>query len=56
MMTEGKEIEENTLEFIKRKFIKKKNSNFLNYTNPINHINKVYGNNMIKNMLQMQIV
>ena len=52
MMTEGKEIEENTLEFIKRKFIKKKNSNFLNYTN----INKVYGNNMIKNMLQMQIV
>ena len=48
MMTEGKEIEENTLEFIKRKFIKKKNSNFLNYTNPINHINKVYGNNTIK--------
>jgi hypothetical protein len=47
-MTEGKEIEENTLEFIKRKFIKKKNSNFLNYTNPINHINKGYGNNIIK--------
>ena len=51
MITEGKEIEEKTLEFIKRKFIKKKNSNFLNYTNPINHLNKIYGkkdNNAIK--------
>ena len=42
MISEQKEIEDNALEFIKKKFMKKKNSNFLNYTNPINYPKKVY--------------
>ena len=49
LITEGKELEDNTLELIKKKFIKKKNSNFLNFTNPIS--NKLYGSrheNIIK--------
>ena len=44
LITEQKEIEDNALEYIKRKFMKKKNSNYLNYTNPINYPKKVYSN------------
>ena len=44
LITEQKEIEENALEYIKKKFMKKKNSNYLNYTNPINYPKKVYSN------------
>ena len=44
LITEQKEIEDNTLEYIKRKFMKKKNSNYLNYTNPINYHKKVNSN------------
>ena len=43
MITEQKEIEDNALDFIRKKFMKKKNSNYLNYTNPINYPKKVYG-------------
>ena len=43
MISEQKEIEENALDFIRKKFMKKKNSNYLNYTNPINYPKKVYG-------------
>ena len=43
MISEQKEIEDNALDFIRKKFMKKKNSNYLNYTNPINYPKKVYG-------------
>ena len=42
--TEVKEIRTNTLEFIRKKFQKKKHSNYLNYTNPINKSNKIISN------------
>ena len=42
--TEAIEIRTNTLEFIKKKFQKKKHSNYLNYTNPINKSNKIISN------------
>lgn len=49
IITEAKEIEDNALEFLKRKLLKKKNSNFLNYTNPINKANKYTSANQSKN-------
>ncbi len=54
MIFEQKEIEDNALEYIKKKFMKKKNSNYLNYTNPINYPKKVYGSRheIIRNHFQ----
>ena len=55
IITEAKEIEDNTLEFLKRKLLKKKNSNFLNYTNPMNKTNKVTSANQSKNHFKTKI-
>ena len=54
MIFEQNEIEDNALEYIKKKFMKKKNSNYLNYTNPINYPKKVYGSRheIIRNHFQ----
>lgn len=43
IITESKE-EEFVLDLIRKKFLKKKNSNYLNYTNPINKSNKKISN------------